>query len=277
MSPRPAADNDAAREAIMARIREALRVPGPLPHLKGPPPEPSLEPAADRAAGGAGPSLPILAAERARPWLPDGGDSPEESIAILVDNLEKLRAVVWRAADAAEAAERLAAEAAARGWRKVAWHDDPLVAPAVAGLACETYQVDAESEAGAGLEEGAAQAAAAAVATCDKEILEACDAGISGCECLVAQTGSILVSSAAGGRGISILPHVHVVIARLEQIVPTLADALAGVPRAAGGGQPSMLSLITGPSRTGDIERILVLGAHGPKELLVILVGEPTA
>jgi L-lactate dehydrogenase complex protein LldG len=273
MSPRPAADNASAREAIMARVREALRVPAPLPHLKGPPPEPSLQPATGQAVGGAGPSLPILAAERARPWLPDGGDSPEESLAILVDNLEKLRAVVWRVSDVAAAAERLAAEAEARGWQQIAWHADPLVAQAVAGLACETYRVDAESEAGAGGAEGAA-GGAEGVATCDKEILEACDAGISGCGCLVAQTGSILVSSAAGGRGISILPHVHVVIARLDQIVPTLADALAGVPREAGGGQPSMRSLITGPSRTGDIERILVLGAHGPKELLVILVGE---
>ena len=276
MSPRPAADNDAARAAILARVREALRVPGPLPHLKGSPPEPSLQPATGQAAGGAGPSLPILAAERARPWLPDGGDSPEESLAILVDNLEKLRAVVWQVSDVARAAERLAAEAEARGWQKVAWHADPLVAQAVAGLACETYRVDAESEAGAGGAEGAADeadGAAEGVATCDKVILEACDAGISGCECLVAQTGSILVSSAAGGRGLSILPHVHVVIARLDQIVPTLADALAGVPRAVGGGQPSMRSFITGPSRTGDIERILVLGAHGPKELLVILVG----
>jgi L-lactate dehydrogenase complex protein LldG len=104
-------------------------------------------------------------------------------------------------------------------------------------------------------------------------MLEACDAGVSGCECLIAQTGSILVSSNQGGRGLSILPHVHVVLARVDQIVPMLSDALAVVRQQHQGRLPSMLSFITGPSRTGDIERILVLGAHGPKELLVILVG----
>ncbi|NCZ97199.1 hypothetical protein EBZ02_08650, partial [bacterium] len=61
---------------------------------------------------------------------------------------------------------------------------------------------------------------------------------------------------------------------RLEtRIEPTLADALHAAKRRYDGHLPSMLSFITGPSRTGDIERILVLGAHGPKELLVVLVG----
>ena len=84
----------------------------------------------------------------------------------------------------------------------------------------------------------------------------------------------MLVSSATcGGRSLSVLPHVHVVIATAEQVVGTLADALARARARHGGRLPSMLSFITGPSRTGDIERILVLGAHGPKELIVILVG----
>ena len=90
----------------------------------------------------------------------------------------------------------------------------------------------------------------------------------------MAQTGSILVSSqTCGGRALSILPHVHVVIATLDQLVPTLTDALALVRERYSGSLPSMLSFITGPSRTGDIERILVLGAHGPKELILMLVG----
>jgi L-lactate dehydrogenase complex protein LldG len=108
----------------------------------------------------------------------------------------------------------------------------------------------------------------------DKDALEACDAGLTSCECLVAQTGSILVSSGtSGGRALSILPHAHVVIATAEQVVPTLADAMDLVRAKHAGRPPGMLSFITGPSRTGDIERILVLGAHGPKELIVILVG----
>jgi L-lactate dehydrogenase complex protein LldG len=66
---------------------------------------------------------------------------------------------------------------------------------------------------------------------------------------------------------------VHIVLVSLDQIVATLSDALELVRTGYAGRMPSMVSFITGPSRTGDIERILVLGAHGPKELLVILVG----
>jgi len=104
--------------------------------------------------------------------------------------------------------------------------------------------------------------------------LETCDAGITACESLVSQTGTILVSSATGGgRGLSILPPVHIVIAPVAAVVATLGDALHQVRQRYEGSLPSLLSFITGPSRTGDIERILVLGAHGPKELFVILVG----
>jgi L-lactate dehydrogenase complex protein LldG len=64
-----------------------------------------------------------------------------------------------------------------------------------------------------------------------------------------------------------------VVVATADQVVATLAEALHDARNRYGGRLPSMLSFITGPSRTGDIERILVLGAHGPKELIVLLVG----
>jgi L-lactate dehydrogenase complex protein LldG len=93
-------------------------------------------------------------------------------------------------------------------------------------------------------------------------------------ELLVKKLGAILVSSASsGGRTLSMLPHVHVVVADADQVVPDLGSALALTKARHGDQMPSMLSFITGPSRTGDIERILVLGAHGPKELYLVLVG----
>ena len=93
-------------------------------------------------------------------------------------------------------------------------------------------------------------------------------------ELLVKKLGAILVSSASsGGRALSILPHVHVVVEDAGQVVPDLGSALALAKARHGDQMPSMLSFITGPSRTGDIERILVLGAHGPKELYLVLVG----
>lgn len=248
--------DSSARETILARIREALRVPAPLPHLKG---EAPVAPPPAQGPHGL-PALAILPAEAARPWLPDGGDTPEARLGILVENLGRLRAAVERVPDVAAAAALVARLAAERGWRRVGVHRHPLVDPVVAEVPCEACRVD-----------GAACGDVAAA----KDLLESCDAGITACDVLVAQTGSILVTSAtAGGRGLSILPHVHVVIATLDQIVGTLADALHEVRRRHAGSMPSMLSFITGPSRTGDIERILVLGAHGPKELVVVLVGE---
>jgi len=107
----------------------------------------------------------------------------------------------------------------------------------------------------------------------DKAELEQCDAGISECDALVAQTGTVVVTSrTAGGRALSCLPPHHVVIARRGQLVPDLPMAFTVIKEKHGAKFPSMISFITGPSRTGDIERILVLGAHGPKKLTIFCV-----
>jgi L-lactate dehydrogenase complex protein LldG len=93
---------------------------------------------------------------------------------------------------------------------------------------------------------------------------------VTGCDCLVAQTGSIFVSTrSAAGRAASVLPEMHLVTARRDQIVPDLPAAFALLRQRYGDHWPSAISLITGPSRTADIEKILVMGAHGPKRLAV--------
>jgi len=103
--------------------------------------------------------------------------------------------------------------------------------------------------------------------------MEKCDAAITECDALIAQTGGVAVTSrSAGGRALSVLPPHHVVIARREQLVADLPSAFALLQQKYAPDFPSMISFITGPSRTGDIERILVLGAHGPKKLTVLCV-----
>ena len=72
-----------------------------------------------------------------------------------------------------------------------------------------------------------------------------------------------------GGRDGS---HVNVVLARREQLVADLPAAFELLKQKYAANYPSMISFITGPSRTGDIERILVLGAHGPKRLTIFLI-----
>ncbi len=103
--------------------------------------------------------------------------------------------------------------------------------------------------------------------------LDKADAGITSCECLIARTGTVLLSSAGeSGRALSIFPAVHIVIAKASQIVFDIEDALEMLTKKYDGHLPSMINLETGPSRTADIEKTLVLGAHGPKEVYVFLI-----
>jgi L-lactate dehydrogenase complex protein LldG len=102
---------------------------------------------------------------------------------------------------------------------------------------------------------------------------EQAEVGITGCEALVARNGSVLISNGnAAGRRLSIYPHIHVVIAYTSQMVLDLKDGFKLLQSKYANNLPSMICNITGPSRTADIEKTLVLGAHGPKELIVFLI-----
>ena len=105
------------------------------------------------------------------------------------------------------------------------------------------------------------------------ENLALCDASITGCELLIARTGSILMSTAqAGGRTVSVYAPVHICIAYTSQIVYDVKEALQIIKEKYTGKLPSLITLATGPSRTADIEKTLVVGVHGPKEVYVFLV-----
>lgn len=100
---------------------------------------------------------------------------------------------------------------------------------------------------------------------------ESSQATISLAEALVAQTGSIFVTAACGGRGVSIVAPCHVVFATTDQIVPDLQVALRAAQQQGRLRDNSYACMISGSSRTADIEKILVQGAHGPRRLVVIL------
>lgn len=96
---------------------------------------------------------------------------------------------------------------------------------------------------------------------------------ITSCEALVARLGSIVVSSKqANGRRLNFIPDTHIVIAYREQIVNSIKDATKLISNKYGDDWPSMTTVITGPSRTADIEKTLVMGAHGPRSLIVFLM-----
>jgi len=106
----------------------------------------------------------------------------------------------------------------------------------------------------------------------DKDFEQA-EVGITLCEALIARNGSIMLSNAGmAGRRLSIYPPVHIVLAWSSQLVTDLKDGFKLIKEKYKNQLPSMITTVTGPSRTADIEKTLVLGAHGPKELFVFLL-----
>jgi L-lactate dehydrogenase complex protein LldG len=98
------------------------------------------------------------------------------------------------------------------------------------------------------------------------------DVAITSCELLVARTGTIVLSSALPeGRTASVYAPVHICVAESSQIVYDIGDALEHMKEKYGVKLPSMISFATGPSRTADIEKTLVVGVHGPKEVYCFL------
>jgi L-lactate dehydrogenase complex protein LldG len=103
--------------------------------------------------------------------------------------------------------------------------------------------------------------------------LSNCDASVTSCEALIARTGSIIMSATqALGRTASVYAPVHICIAYINQLVYDIKDALLLVQEKYGTNLPSLITFATGPSRTADIEKTLVVGVHGPKEVYVFLV-----
>lgn len=98
-------------------------------------------------------------------------------------------------------------------------------------------------------------------------------AGITTAEYALAETGTMALLSGPGQpRSASLLPPVHIALVPMARLLPGLPELFRALgPRMAGGGAPSALNLITGPSRTADIEHILVRKVHGPGEVVVVL------
>jgi len=109
----------------------------------------------------------------------------------------------------------------------------------------------------------------------DPDKFKSLKVGITRCEYLIARFGSIMVSSGLlSGRRIFSFPEIHIVIAAASQVVTEIKDALRGMQKRYASDLPSQISIISGPSRTADIEKTLVMGAHGPKELYVFFVDD---
>lgn len=103
--------------------------------------------------------------------------------------------------------------------------------------------------------------------------LSTCDVSITGCELLVARTGTIVMSAAQqSGRTVSVYAPVHICIAYTSQVVYDIKDALQLLKEKYNNNIPSLITFASGPSRTADIEKTLVTGVHGPKEVYCFLI-----
>jgi L-lactate utilization protein LutC len=221
------------RHAFLQRVRRALR--------------------ADARPGSA-PPLP----ERGQVGYQGAGGDAVERFCL---ELAAAGGQAHRAADSVDAAARIVELVRGKSARRVLLGRGPFLDPLglpeqLAPLGIEAAVVDRLD-----------------AATC-RETFFAADVGISGVDYLIAETGTVvLLARPEEPRSLSLLPPVHIAVADRSQLVPDLFDLFASPVWQERGGPPSCLTLITGPSKTGDIELRLVTGVHGPGEVHVILLG----
>ncbi len=98
--------------------------------------------------------------------------------------------------------------------------------------------------------------------------------GVTGVFCALAETGSLMLLSGAGtAAATSLLPETHIALVPVERVVATMDEGFA-LLRAEHGQLPRACNVVSGPSRTGDIEQTITLGAHGPYRVHIVLIGE---
>jgi L-lactate dehydrogenase complex protein LldG len=224
-----------SREKVLARIREALTVPAKHRHS-----------ATNHAHPGE---------HGFQEWLPPVGPRLEDSLALFRELSAKLKTELFEPPTLDDARAHIAELVRGSENKRLATHRGELTDACIEGdlAGAELFRVD----------DGV-----------NKNSLETCEFGVTECDALVAQTGSVLVTArSSGGRTLTVLPPHHIVLARRNQVVPDLSAAYERLRAThAADSLPSFIGFITGPSRTGDIERILVLGAHGPKRLTILLL-----
>jgi L-lactate dehydrogenase complex protein LldG len=223
-----------SREKILGRIREAVHYPAKHPALAH------------------GPAVNVEGGLDFRRWLPQVPEEQSERVALFERQSADLKTNFIRCTDRLAARRQLVELAQAEGWKSIAYQPDALLADLVGELELVTWEMNPSTPVNQ---------------------LETASAGVTLCDALIAQTGSVLVTAkSAGGRALSVLPPHHVVVAFESQLLADLPAALDLLRQRYGGKFPSFCTFITGPSRTADIERMLVLGAHGPKKLTILFI-----
>lgn len=129
--------------------------------------------------------------------------------------------------------------------------------------------VDSESEAQMHIDDIVAGRVVCTPDSTRDQIVRA-DVGITGADYGLADTGTLVMLASSDPRLVSLLPPVHIAVLQANRMLSTLDELLQLLPQPAE--QTASMVLITGPSRTADIEQILVRGVHGPGELHVVII-----
>lgn len=224
-------DNRSARDAVLARVRNALGKTGPR--------TPALAEAETYIAAhrhGPRPTLPTdLAA-----WFVKRATDMESTVERIA-RVGDIPAAVARYLDGLQLPAELAAQRAHAG---VCWPEFADLDWVGAGLTIEARPTTGDDR-----------------------------LGITGTFCAIAETGTLVVlAGASTPTATTLLPDTHVAVVRVERIVAGMEEAFALIRRERGH-LPRAVNLISGPSRTGDIEQTIVLGAHGPFRVHILVVG----
>jgi L-lactate dehydrogenase complex protein LldG len=224
--------NHASRDAVLARVREAL--------------------------GKSGSDTPARAAEAAA-YIAAHSHGPRPAMPA-----DLIARFLTRATDRMSTVERIAAPAAIPA--AVARYLDALVLP-------PQIAVQKSQEGVCWPEFGALDWTGAGLNVEARPTTGRDRLGITGCFCAIAETGTlVLLSGAETPTGTAILPDTHIAILRADRIVSGMEEAFALI-RSERGVLPRAVNMISGPSRTGDIEQTVQLGAHGPFRVHILLLG----
>jgi L-lactate dehydrogenase complex protein LldG len=226
------ADNRAARDAILGRVRNALRKTGSDAAARA-----NAEGYIATRAQGPRPAMPADLVARFMQRATDMASTVER-----IASESEIPAAVTRYLDALELPPELAAQKSHVG---VCWPEFAGLDWAGAGLTIEVRPTVGDDR-----------------------------LGITGSFCAIAETGTLVFTSGPDTPTASaLLPDTHVAVVRADRVVSGMEEAFALVRAAAHGGMPRAMNMISGPSRTGDIEQTIVLGAHGPYRVHLLLLG----
>ncbi len=225
------ADNRAARDAILGRVRKALDKTGADTAARA-----NADAYLSAHAQGPRPAMPADLVARFLQRATDMASTVER-----IASPAEIPAAVARYLDALELPPALAAQKSHNG---VCWPEFASLDWRAAGLTIEARPTTGDDR-----------------------------LGITGSFCAIAETGTLVFTTAAPTpTATTLLPDTHIAVVRADRVVSGMEEAFALV-RNEHRGLPRAMNMISGPSRTGDIEQTIVLGAHGPFRVHILLLG----